>query len=194
MLNADVEANWPALPLDGWSDTYATVHRWVQIVGKVRLTQSPWVNHSWHVTLYVSSRGLTTGSIPYDERSFQIDFDFIQHRLQIHSTEGKRGGFDLVPESVAAFYGKLMREMERLGLPVTIYGKPCELEDALPFADDTAHCAYDRDAVHRFWRILVQADRVLKIFRARFLGKASPVHLFWGALDLAVTRFSGRPA
>jgi hypothetical protein len=180
--------------LEQWADTYATLHRWMQIVGKVRLTQSPWINHSWHVTLYVSARGLTTGTIPHKMRTFQIDLDFVQHRLEIHSSDGASAGFALEPQSVAAFYANLMREMNRIGLPVQIYAKPCELADTLPFADDTTHCAYDPDAVNRFWRILVQSDRVLKIFRARFLGKTSPVHLFWGALDLAVTRFSGRTA
>jgi hypothetical protein len=185
---------WPSLPLDAWSDTYATLHLWTQIVGKIRLVQSPWANHSWHVTLYVTSRGLTTSRIPYGVRTFQIDFDFVDHQLRMQSSDGGTGGFPLQPMSVAAFYARLMGEMERLGLPVSIHGKPNEVADPLRFEQDEVHCAYDPEYSHRFWRILVQADRVFNRFRARFIGKCSPVHYFWGAPDLAVTRFSGRTA
>ena len=185
---------WPGLPLDVWSGTYATLHMWTQIVGKVRLAYSPWVNHSWHVTLYVTAAGLTTSPIPYGERVFQIDFDFVTHRLIVTSGDGPSRGFALEPQSVASFYARLMAVMEELGLPVKIHAKPSEVADAIRFDRDTALRAYDREYANRFWRVLVQADRVFKRFRARFLGKCSPVHYFWGAADLAVTRFSGRAA
>ena len=185
---------WPSLPLEAWSDTYATLHRWIQIVGKIRLTQSPWVNHSWHVTLYVTATGLTTSAIPYQNRTFQIDFDFVDHRLIIRGSDGRTGGFALEPQSVASFYTRLMAELAKLELPVRIYPLPNEIPDAIRFDQDEAHCAYDRVYANRYWRVLVQADRVFKDFRARFIGKCSAVHLFWGGLDLAVTRFSGRRA
>ena len=185
---------WPSLPLQAWSDTCATLHMWMQIVGKIRLAQCPWVNHSWHVTLYVTARGLTTLPIPYGTRTFQIDFDFIDHLLTIQSSDGSMGSFPLQPQSVAAFYTRLMEEMGRLDLHVSVHKKPNEVPDAIAFDQDEAHAAYDREYANRFWRILVQADRVLKEFRARFIGKCSPVHFFWGAPDLAVTRFSGRRA
>jgi hypothetical protein len=185
---------WPSLPLQAWSDTCATLHMWMQIVGKIRLAQCPWVNHSWHVTLYVTARGLTTLPIPYGTRTFQIDFDFIDHLLTIQSSDGSMGSFPLQPQSVAAFYARLMEEMGRLDLHVSVHKKPNEVPDAIAFDQDEAHAAYDREYANRFWRILVQADRVLKKFRARFIGKCSPVHFFWGAPDLAVTRFSGRRA
>jgi hypothetical protein len=187
------QETWPALPLEAWRDTYATLHLWTQIVGKIRLVQSPWVNHSWHVTLYVTSRGLTTSPIPHGHRTFQIDLDFASHQLTIQSHDAS-GGFPLQPQSVAAFYRRLMDELARLDLRVKIHTKPNEIPDAIPFDRDETHAAYDPEYAGRFWRILVQADRVLKRFRARFLGKCSPVHFFWGAPDLAVTRFSGRPA
>ena len=185
---------WPSLPLEAWGDTCATLHMWTQIVGKIRLAQCPWVNHSWHVTLFVTARGLTTSTIPYGDRTFQIDFDFVDHQLRIDSSDGSTGSFPLQPQSVAAFYGRLKEEMERLGLPVAIDKRPNEVPDPIPFDRDESHAAYDREYAHRFWRILVQADRVFKEFRARFIGKCSPVHFFWGAPDLAVTRFSGRRA
>jgi len=185
---------WPQLPLESWSDTYATLHMWTQIVGKIRLAQSPWVNHSWHVTLYVTSRGLTTSPIPYHDRAFQIELDFLNHQLIIETSDGCVGGFPLEPQSVAAFYRRLMDELAKLKLDVKIHRKPNEIPDPIPFDQDEAHRAYDPDYANRFWRILVQSDRILKEFRARFTGKSSPVHLFWGALDLAVTRFSGRRA
>lgn len=185
---------WPILPLEAWTETYTTLHLWTQIVGKIRLAQSPWANHSWSVPLYVTVRGLTTSLIPHVLRTFQIDFDFVAHRLILQSSDGGAGGFALEPQSVAAFYGRLMEEMEKLGLHVDIYRKPNEVDDPIRFDQDEIHRSYDRDYANRFWRILVQADRVLKEFRARFIGKCSPVHFFWGSADLAVTRFSGRRA
>ena len=185
---------WPTLPLEAWSDTCATLHMWTQIVGKIRLTQSPWINHSWHVTLYVTTRGLTTSPIPYGNRTFQIDFDFIGHEVKIQSSDGGVAGFSLQPQSVAAFYRRLQSEMGKLDLHVNINEKPNEIPDPIPFDRDETHKAYDPVYANRFWRVLVQADRVFKEFRARFVGKCSPVHYFWGAPDLAVTRFSGRPA
>jgi Family of unknown function (DUF5996) len=188
------DQTWPDIPLQAWSDTCATLHLWTQIVGKVRLSRTPWINHSWHVTLYVTSRGLTTSPIPYGSVTFQIDFDFVDHHLAITSSDGRHGGFELRPQSVAAFYRRLMGELAAVGLPVSIYAKPNEVADPIPFDRDEQHASYDADRVNRFWRALVQADRVFKTFRARFIGKNSPVHFFWGAPDLAVTRFSGRVA
>lgn len=185
---------WPALPLESWRDTYATLHLWTQIVGKIRLTQSPWVNHSWNTTLYVTSRGLTTSPIPHRFRTFQIDFDFLAHELILQASDGGARTLSLEPQSVAAFYHRLMEEMARLDLVVQIDTKPNEIPAAIRFDEDEVHRAYDREYANRFWRILVQADRICKKFRARFIGKCSPVHLFWGGLDLAVTRFSGRAA
>jgi hypothetical protein len=185
---------WPTLPLEAWTDTYATLHMWTQIVGKVRLARSPWTNHSWHVTLYVTARGLTTTPIPYGVRTFQIDFDFISHQLTLHSSDGRSGRVVLQPQSVATFYAMLMAEMEKLDLHVDINRTPNEVADPIPFEEDETHRAYDAEYANRFWRILVQADRIFKEFRARFIGKCSPVHFFWGAPDLAVTRFSGRTA
>jgi hypothetical protein len=188
------EQAWPTLPLEAWSETCATLHMWTQIVGKIRLIQSPRTNHSWHTTLYVTSTGLTTSPIPYGIRTFQIDFDFVNHQLAIRASDGQRAGFPLEPQSVAAFYRRLMDEMGRLDLHVNIHRKPNEVPDPIRFDQDETHNAYDQEHANRFWRILVQADRIMKEFRARFIGKCSPVHLFWGALDLAVTRFSGRRA
>jgi Family of unknown function (DUF5996) len=194
MWNTSNAEAWPSLPLEAWSDTCATLHMWTQIVGKIRLAQSPWINHSWHVTLYVTSRGLTTSPIPYGNRTFQIDFDFINHQVTIQSSDGGMAGFSLQPQSVAAFYGRLKDEMAKLDLHVNINQKPNEIPDPIPFDQDETHKAYDQVYANRFWRVLVQADRVFKEFRARFVGKCSPVHYFWGAPDLAVTRFSGQPA
>jgi hypothetical protein len=185
---------WPSLPLEAWGDSYATLHMWAQIVGKCRLVQSPWVNHSWHVTLYVTTRGLTTSPIPYGGRAFQIDFDFVAHRLILRSSDGGAGGFALEPQSVAKFYFRLMEEMARLGLHVRIHRRPNEVVEAIRFDQDEVHRSYDPEYVNRFWRALVQAERVFQEFRARSIGKCSPVHFFWGAPDLAVTRFSGRRA
>lgn len=187
-------AAWPALPLDEWQETYATLHRWTQIVGKVRLARMPWINHSWHATLYVTSRGLTTSPIPCGTRSFQIDFDFIEHQLLIRTSDGEVRSLALRPRSVADFYRELMAQLRALGIETAIHPRPNEVEDPIPFAEDEQHASYDAEAANRFWRVLVQTDRVLTEFRAGFIGKCSPVHFFWGSFDLAVTRFSGRPA
>jgi hypothetical protein len=185
---------WPALPLDAWRDTYATLHLWTQIVGKIRMTRGPRLNHSWHSTLYVTSSGLTTSPIPHGGRTFQLDFDFLQHRLVVQASDGAAGGFALEPQSVASFYAKLRQQLDELGLRVSIRPVPNEVADPIPFEQDDVHAAYDASSARRFWQVLVQADRVLRVFRARFIGKVSPVHYFWGAPDLAVTRFSGRVA
>jgi hypothetical protein len=185
---------WPELPLEAWADTNATVHRWTQIVGKVRLTQGPWLNHCWDSTLYVTARGLGTSSMPHGQRTFQIDFDFVEHRLKVEASDGRAGGFPLRAESVATFYRRLMEEMRKLDLPVRIHKRPNEVPDPVPFDKDEAHASYDPEYANRFWRALAQADRVFRLFRGRFIGKGSPVHFFWGAPDLAVTRFSGRVA
>jgi hypothetical protein len=167
---------------------------WTQIVGKIRLTESPWLNHSWQSTLYVTSRGLTTSPIPHGTRTFQIDFDLLDHVLIVQTSDGALFNTPLQPQSVAEFYHQLMDGLARMGLPITIHAQPNEVPDPIPFARDETHRAYDPEYVNRFWRALVQSDRVFKIFRGRFTGKCSPVHLFFGALDLAVTRFSGRRA
>ncbi|HEX9783646.1 MAG TPA: DUF5996 family protein [Opitutaceae bacterium] len=185
---------WPSLPLENWEATYATLHMWTQIVGKIRLAQSPWVNHSWHVTLYVTSRGLTTGPVPYATRTFNIDFDFIDHVLIVQSSDGRSGRVALLSQSVAAFYARLMEEMAKLDLHVAINRMPNEVPDPIAFDEDETHREYDPEYANRFWRILVQVDRIFRTFRAPFTGKCSPVHFFWGGPDLAVTRFSGRPA
>lgn len=185
---------WPALPFDAWQPTYATLHRWVQIVGKVRLVRMPWINHSWSVTLYVTARGLTTGVMPCGPRSFQIDFDFVEHQLIVTTSDGGLRSLALRPRSVADFYRELMAALRDLGVETEIDSRPNEVEDATPFAKDTGHADYDADAANRCWRVLAQAERAFTAFRARFIGKCSPVHFFWGAFDLAVTRFSGRVA
>jgi len=185
---------WPSLPYQDWKDTYATLHMWMQIVGKIRLAQSPWVNHSWHTTLYVTSRGLTTSPIPYGMRIFQIDFDFIDHKLLIQTSDGEVESKSLVPQSVADFYEELFADLAKMNLRVKINTKPNEVADPISFDQDKEHASYDAHYANQFWRALVQADRVMKEFRARYIGKCSPVHLFWGGLDLAVTRFSGRRA
>ncbi len=185
---------WPSLPFAEWRETCATLHMWTQIIGKIRLAQAPLVNHWWQVPLYVTSRGLTTSPIPFDERTFAIGFDFIGHRLTIETSDGQAGGFALRPIAVADFYDEIMQRLRALGIDTRIWTTPVEIPDPIPFEQDRTHAAYDPDYANRFWRILVQADRVFTVFRARFLGKASPVHFFWGSLDLAVTRFSGRRA
>jgi len=187
-------APWPALPLDEWEATRATLHMWTQIVGKIRLVQSPLLNHWWQVPLYVTPRGLTTSIVPHGARSFAISFDFIDHKLLIQTGEGITRVLELAPRSVADFYAELMATLGALGLPVTIHGKPNEVDDPIPFAEDEQHASYDADYAQRHWRVLLQVDRVFKQFRARFIGKCSPVHFFWGSFDLAVTRFSGRRA
>lgn len=186
---------WPPLPLEPWKPAYETLHRWSQIVGKIRLTQMPWINHGWHVTLYVTSRGLTTKPMPYrDGRSFTLDFDFIDHQLLVRTSAGDVRAIALEPRSCADFYRELMARLGELGIEVSIHTTPNELADAIPLDRDEAHASYDPDAANRFWRVLVQTERVFTAFRARFIGKCSPVHFFWGSFDLVVTRFSGRPA
>lgn len=185
---------WPALPLDAWADTAATLHLWTQIVGKVRMALSAPLNHSWHVTLYVTASGLTTSPIFSGERTFQIDFDFLRHELRIQTSDGGAQSFPLRPQSVAAFYGRVMEALDRLGIRVAIHPVANEVPEMIRLDRDEARAAYDAEYAARYWRVLAQADRVFKIFRARFLGKSSPVHFFWGAPDLAVTRFSGRTA
>jgi len=182
------------LAFEAWKDTYATLHLWTQIVGKIRLVQTPWVNHSWHVTLYVTTRGLTTSPVTYGTRTLQIDFDFIDHRLVIQTSEGTIKTLALQPRSVADFYKELLANLSDLGIDVKIHTTPNEIADAIPFENDHIHASYDAEYANRFWRVLVQVDRVFKEFRARFIGKSSPVHFFWGSFDLALTRFSGRPA
>jgi hypothetical protein len=188
------EERWPALPADAWRDTRATLHLWTQIVGKIRLALTPWQNHSWHVALYVTARGLTTSPIPERGHTFQIDFNFIAHRLSIVTSGGEERQIKLRPVSVAQFYDEVMSALRALGIAVTIDTMPNEIPDAVRFSEDTAHASYDPEYAHRFWRALVAANEVFARFRTGFLGKASPVHFFWGSFDLAVTRFSGRRA
>ena len=192
------QTDWPELPYAAWKDTAATLQLWTQVVGKIRLTLTPWLNHSWHVTLYVTARGLTTGPIPqktsHDGRTFQIDFDFIDHVLWVRTSDGHFRQLMLRPMPVAEFYADLMVAMKELGLDVSIRTMPCEIADCVPFEQDNIHASYDAGAVNRFWRVLLAANRVFARFRTGFLGKASPVHFFWGSFDLAVTRFSGRTA
>jgi hypothetical protein len=186
---------WPALRVEDWVDTRETLHRWTQVVGKVRLAQAPMLNHWWQVTLYVTPRGLTTWAMPTgDGRTFEIEFDFCAHALRITLEGGEHRAIALEPKSVAAFYAEVVGALASLGLTVPIWPVPVEIENAIPFDQDTTHASYDAGAAQRFWRQLVQADRVMNAFRARFAGKVSPVHFFWGAMDLAVTRFSGRRA
>jgi hypothetical protein len=185
---------WPSLPLESWADTSATLHMWAQIAGKIRLRYSAPINHGWHSTLYVTSRGLTTSPMAYGTRSFQIDFNFIDHALVVSTDDGSTARVRLEPQTVAEFYRKTMDALKSLELDVQIHGRPNEVPDPIPFASDEVHRAYDSQAVNRFWRVLVQCDRVFKQFRSPFIGKCSPVHFFWGAMDLAVTRFSGRRA
>ena len=189
--NAEV---WPSLPLEEWKETYATLHMWTQIVGKIRLVQSPKINHWWQVPLYLTTRGLTTSPIPFEARSFEIDFDFIDHQLLVNVSDGTRKTMALRARSVADFYQELMATLRSLRLEVKITARPDEVPDPIPFAEDSVHAAYDPVYANRFWRVLAQSDRVFKEFRSRFIGKCSPVHFFWGSFDLAVTRFSGRPA
>jgi hypothetical protein len=188
------QAPWPELPTAAWRDSYATLHLWTQIVGKIRLTRTPWLNHSWHVTLYVTPRGLTTSPVPDGARTFQIDFDFIDHVLRVSTSDGAERQFPLPGKSVASFYAAIMVTLTELDISVTIDEMPNELPDPVRFSEDNVHASYDPDAVGRFLQILVNCDRVFKQFRTGFLGKASPVHFFWGSFDLAVTRFSGRRA
>src|SRR5947209_9610434 len=188
------EQIWPSLDYAAWRDTCATLQLWTQIAGKIRLALGPWINHSWGVTLYVTSRGLTTSLIPYGTRAFEIEFDFIWHQLCISTAEGDERAIRLQPQSVASFYFEVMSKLRELAIEVQIGMKPNETLEAIPFDRDEKHAAYEPEYANRFWRILMQADRIFKEFRSRFTGKCSPVHFFWGSFDLAVTRFSGRPA
>jgi len=188
------DPNWPALPLAEWRDTYATLHMWTQIVGKIRLALSPNINHFWGCTLYVTSRGLTTSAIPYEHGAFEVLFDFTAHTLEITTSRGEMRAFRLMPRTVAEFYGEFMAALESLGIHVKVWTMPVEVPRPVRFTLDEGHKSYDPEYAHRFWQVLVGADAVFKEFRARFIGKCSPVHFFWGSFDLAVTRFSGRRA
>jgi hypothetical protein len=192
--SADRPECWPALPLDSWKDTYATLHMWSQIVGKVRLRLTPLVNHWWNVPLYVSARGLTTSLIPYGHRAFELWFDFIRHQLVLETNDGIVKMIPLAPRSVADFYAEFMDMLRSAGIEVKIWRMPVEIPNPIPFDQDHTHHSYDPAAVEKFWRILLSVDAVFHEFRAQFIGKSSPVHFFWGSFDLAVTRFSGRRA
>ncbi len=185
---------WPALPLAAWQDTYATLHMWTQIIGKIRLQQCSAANHWWHVPLYVTARGLTTSPIPYRGQSFEMTFDFLAHELQVETSWGARRVVKLRPVSVATFYRETMTALDELGIRVRIWTMPVEVSDPIPFEQDEVHDAYDAEYAQRFWRILMHSQRVLLAFRSEFLGKVSPPHFFWGGFDLAATRFSGRRA
>ncbi|MCC6391156.1 MAG: hypothetical protein IT167_11180 [Bryobacterales bacterium] len=185
---------WPPLPLHEWEDTYRTLHMWTQIVGKIRMALCPPMNHWWHVTLRVNSRGLTTGPVPYPPGIFEIQFDFQKHEMSISTSEGACASRPLQAESVADFYAGIFEALASLGISAKIDVKPQEVVDAVPFDRDTANCQYDARYSHRFWRVLVSSAKVMERFRAKFIGKCSPVHFFWGSFDLACTRFSGRPA
>ena len=185
---------WPALPVAEWAPTRDTLQLWTQVVGKVRLARTPRMSHWWNVPLYVTSRGLTTSMMPAGSVGFEIVFDFIDHELAVTVSDGRRRALRLEPKTVAVFYAEVMALLDDLGLSTPIWSMPVEIPDAVPFDHDDVHASYDREQVERFWRALLQMDRVFEVFRSGFLGKVSPVHLFWGALDLAVSRFSGRPA
>ena len=191
---AGLDDVWPALPQPAWSGSCATLQLWTQIVGKVRLSLTPALNHTWNVTLYPTVRGLTTSPMPHGNRFLQIDFDFIEHVLILQTSDDKHATVDLGPMTVARFYQEVMAALDRLDSPVRIWRMPVEIAQAVPFDQDFTHREYDPEYVQRFWRILLQSTRVFSVFRSRFRGKVSPVHLFWGALDLACTRFSGRTA
>src|SRR5215467_7259254 len=185
---------WPELPYAAWKDTCETLHLWTQIVGKIRLAQTPWLNHSWHVALYLTARGLTTSPIPYGGRAFQFDFDFIDHVLWVRTSDGHFRQLMLAPKPVAEFFTELFAALAELGIEIRISTMPSEIADCVPFDQDYKHASYDRDCANRFWRVLLSTHDVLAHFRTGFLGKVSPVHFFWGSFDLAVTRFSGRTA
>ena len=185
---------WPELAVSTWEDTRDTLHLWTQVVGKVRLALEPMVNHWWQVPLYVSARGLTTSLMHTPTRGLEMEFDFVDHVLQVRTTDGADARIVLEPRTVASFYREVMDTLDGLGVHVAMLGRPVEVPRAVPFADDEEHASYDAGAVHRLWLALVQIDRVMRRFRARFIGKASPVHFFWGSFDMAASRFSGRPA
>ena len=192
--SADQPECWPALPLDSWNDTYATLHLWTQIVGKVRLCLTPVVNHWWNIPLYVTARGLTTSRIPYGKRAFELYFDFIRHQLLLETSDGLLKALPLEPRSVAEFYQEFMELLRSAEIEVKVWRMTVEIPDPIAFDQDRVHASYDRASVEKFWRILLSVDTVFNQFRARFIGKSSPVHFFWGSFDLAVTRFSGRRA
>jgi hypothetical protein len=185
---------WPALPLASWQDTCETLHMWTQIVGKVRLALTPPVNHWWHVPLYVNSRGLTTSAIPYRGSAFELEFDFVHHELVLRIAEGGERSLSLFPKSVAVFYREFLTMLRAAEIHVRIWRMPVEVPNPIPFDEDHTHAAYDRDAVQRFWQILLSVQTVFQQFRTGFVGKSSPIHFFWGSFDLALTRFSGRRA
>ncbi|MDY6898229.1 MAG: DUF5996 family protein [Cyanobacteriota bacterium] len=185
---------FPSLPSKSWQETSSTLQLWTQVIGKIRMELTPLINHWWNVTLYVTSRGLTTSSIPYETRSFQIDFDFIAHELCISTSDGERRTFALKPYSVAEFYQKTMDALSSLDIKVKIWTMPQEVSNPIKFEEDTKHASYDPEYAHRFWQVLLQSNRVFTQFRSRFMGKVSPTHFFWGSFDLALTRFSGRKA
>jgi hypothetical protein len=189
-----VEQDWPALPLEEWEDTYHTLHMWTQIVGKIRLALTPLINHWWEVALHVNTRGLTTSPIPYKARAFEIQFDFVHHRLELLTSDGGQRALALVPRSVAAFYRELFSLMGEAGIDVRINPKPQEVPDPIPLDKDETHASYAPEYASRLWRIMLSIDLVLQEFRARFIGKSSPAHFFWGSFDLCCTRFSGRRA
>lgn len=186
--------SWPAIRLAEWKDTYTTLHMWMQIVGKIRLELTPKTNHWWNVPLYVSPRGLTTSIIPYKNRCFEMEFDFLEHKLVIRTTDPKTMSVALAPRSVADFYAELTAALRSLNIDVHIWKMPVEVADPIPFDQDQVHVSYDGEYTRRLWRILLSIDEVFKVFRSRFVGKSSPVHFFWGSFDLALTRFSGRRA
>ncbi|MEO1046648.1 MAG: DUF5996 family protein [Pseudomonadota bacterium] len=186
--------NWPDIPYQSWKATGESLHMWLQIVGKFRLALTPWVNHSWHATFYVTSRGLTTSPIPGPDAVYTVDFDFFDHRLVIRSTSGDIEALTLHPQSVAEFHGHFIAALDAIGAPSRFHGAPNELPEAVPFVQQTALGSYEPEAAHDYWRALLAIDQVFHQFRTGFLGKVSPVHLFWGSMDLAVTRFSGRAA
>ena len=193
-MNGASNSSWPPLPFAEWKDTASTLHMWTQIVGKIRLTRTPWINHSWHVTLYLTARGLTTSPIPHPAGIFEIRFDFIDHKLRILKSDGAVQVIELRPKSVASFYREVMAALSELKIDTRINTTPNEVEPAIPFDEDDKHRSYDPEYANRFWRVLLQSARVFQEFRSRFCGKCSPVHFFWGSFDLAVTRFSGRLA
>ena len=194
MTSPPASSAWPVLPFEEWTDTLETLHLWTQVVGKVRMVQTPWINHSWSVPLYVTATGLTTSLVPHGREGFELAFDFLADQLVLTTTTNERRTVALAPRSVAEFHGEVLGRLEEVGMPVAIYPVPSEIPDAIPFHEDTDHDAYDGDQVRSLWRALLQVQRVFTRFRGHYLGKASPVHFFWGSFDLAVTRFSGRSA
>ena len=191
---AQNDSRWPALPLEQWKDTYATLHMWTQIVGKIRLALTPLINHWWNVPLYVNARGLTTSPIPYGDTPFELSFDFFDHQLVLHTSDGSRKAIPLTAMSVADFYKEVMKMLTSSGIDVKIWRMPVEVPDPIAFDEDRVHGSYDPEEAQRFWRILLNVECVFAEFRSKFIGKCSPIHFFWGSFDLAVTRFSGRPA